>query len=61
MAEVAIDLVSSHRQEDDGSHTVTVTISGIPSMDAANNVSRWMRDLVRANASKLGRLDVCPN
>lgn len=60
MAEIAIDLRSSHRVEVDGSHTVTIEISGLPSMDAAQGVSNWMRELVRENAHKIGRLDPNP-
>jgi len=56
MAEIPIDLHSSHREEADGSHTVMVQISGIPSLGMAQGVSDWMRDLVRANAHQIGRL-----
>jgi hypothetical protein len=60
MKEIPIDLVSSHRVEQDGSHTVMVTISGLPDMNAANRVSMWMRDAIRDNAHKIGRRDPNP-
>lgn len=60
MAETAIDLRSYHKQEDDGSHTVTVEFSGLPSLDYANRVSNWMRGLIRENADQIGRLDHNP-
>lgn len=60
MAEIAIDLRSYHRQEADGSHTVTVEISGLPSMDEANRVSLWMRDMIRTGSNQIGRLDPNP-
>jgi hypothetical protein len=60
MAEIPIDLRSSHRVEDDGSHTVMVCITGLPSMDAANRVSLWMRDAIRDNAHKIGWRDPNP-
>lgn len=60
MTEVAIDLRSSHRVEADGTHTVMVTISGLPDIDAANRINTWMRDMVRENAHKIGRRDPNP-
>lgn len=60
MAETAMDLRSSHRQEADGSHTVTIEMSGLPTIEMAQGVSNWMRDLVRANAHKIGRLEAKP-
>lgn len=60
MAETAIDLRSYHQEMPDGSHTVTVEISGLPNLDQANRVSLWMRGLIRENASQLGRLDPNP-
>ena len=57
MADTAIDIRSSHREELDGSHTVTLTISGLPSLGWAQLSSDWLRDLVRNNASQIGRLD----
>ena len=60
MTEAAIDLRSSHRVEEDGSHTVLVQISGLPSLEWANGVSLWIRDAIRDNAHKIGRLDPNP-
>lgn len=61
MAQAAIiDLRSSHRQEADGTHTVTVTISGMPTLEWAQRVSDWMRGLVRANADQIGWLERNP-
>lgn len=61
MAEIPIDLRSSHRIESDGTHTVMVTISGLPSLNKANEVSLWIRDAIRDNAAKIGRLDSTRN
>ena len=60
MAEIPIDLRSSHRVEDDGSHTVMVSITGLPDMDTSNRVSLWIRDAIRDNAHKIGRRDPNP-
>lgn len=60
MAEIPIDLRSSHRVEKDGTHTVMVTISGLADMNMANRVSMWMRDAIRDNAHKIGRRDPNP-
>ena len=60
MPETTIDLRSYHKEEADGSHTVTVEISGLPDMAYANRVSNWMRGLIRENADQLGRLDQNP-
>lgn len=60
MAEIAMDLRSSHRAEPDGTHTVTVEMTGLPTIEMAQGVSNWMRDLVRANAHKIGRLEAKP-
>lgn len=57
MAQAAIDLRSSHRQEADGTHTVTVVISGMPTLAWAQRVSDWLRDLVRRNAAQIGHLE----
>ena len=61
MAEHPIDLVSSHQQEADGSHTVTLTISGLPTMPWAQKVSDWLRDMVREHANEIGRLGKVPS
>lgn len=61
MAQAAIDLASSHRQEEDGSHTVMVTVSGIPTLEWSQRVSDWLRDLVRANAHQIGQLVTPPS
>ena len=55
-----IDLRSSHQQETDGSHTVMLTISGIPSMEWANKVSGWMQTAIRAHAHEIGLLEANP-
>lgn len=55
-----IDLYSSHRQEADGSHTVMLTISGLPSMEWANRVSLWIRSAIREHANEIGLLDAEP-
>jgi hypothetical protein len=55
-----LDIRNAHRVEPDGSHTVTVQITGLPSLDEANRVSLWMRDCIRENAHKIGTLDRAP-
>lgn len=60
MPEIAMDIRSSHRVERDGSHTVTVELSGLPTLELAQGVSNWMRRLVRANAHEIGRLEPNP-
>lgn len=60
MGEIPIDLRSSHRVEADGSHTVIVTISGLPDIDTAQRINLWMRDAIRDNAHKIGRQDPNP-
>lgn len=60
MPEIPIDLRSSHRVEQDGSHTVMVTISGLPDINVANRVSAWMQEAIRDNAHKIGRRDPNP-
>jgi hypothetical protein len=60
MSETAMDLRSSHRIEADGSHTVVIEMSGLPSLEMAQGISNWMRDLIRANAHKIGRLEARP-
>jgi hypothetical protein len=60
MSQTAIDLRSMHRVEADGSHTVTIEISGLPSLDWANRVSLWIRESIKANAHKIGFLDPNP-
>jgi hypothetical protein len=57
---IPIDLVSSHQIEEDGSHTVMLTISGLPSLEASNRVSMWLRDAIRENANKIGWRDPQP-
>lgn len=51
-----IDMRSSHREETDGTHTVTVQISGIPNLQLANRISHWVQDLLQKNANQIGRL-----
>jgi hypothetical protein len=60
MAVTAIDLRSYHQEMEDGSHTITIEVSGLRSMDQANLISIWMRDMIRANAHQIGTLDRDP-
>lgn len=60
MSEVAVDFRASCQQEQDGSLTVLVHISGLPDVDSANMVSRWMREIIQQNAHKIGRRDTAP-
>lgn len=55
MAEYAIDFNATCREETDGSRTVTVTVSGLPDVYAANLVSRWMQKIIQVNAHMIGR------
>lgn len=57
MAEYAIDFHASCRQEQDGSLTVSVQISGLPDVHAANKVSHWMRGIIQKHAHEIGRRD----
>lgn len=57
MAEYAIDFNATCRQEKDGSLTVTVQISGLPDVDMANKVSRWMREIIQTHAHEIGQRD----
>jgi hypothetical protein len=57
MAEFVIDIRSYHRKEPDGSHTVTLEISGIPTLDQANRITGWMRKMILDGADQIGRLD----
>jgi hypothetical protein len=60
MAEIPIDFAATHRQETDGSHTVIVTVSGLPSMAVSNKIAMWMRHMIRSNANEIGRLEKNP-
>lgn len=60
MAEYPIDFRASCQQEKDGSLTVIVHISGLPDVDAANMVSRWMREIIQQNAHEIGRREAAP-
>lgn len=55
MAEWPIDFRTSCQQEEDGSMTILLHVSGLPDVDAANMVSRWMQTIVRENAHRIGR------
>lgn len=58
MAQYGIDITSSCREEADGSKTVTVEVGGLPDIDAANMVSRWMQKIIQENAHMIGRREV---
>lgn len=60
MAEYAIDFGTSCKQEQDGSVTVSIHVSGLPDVAAANRVSLWMRDIIRENAHRIGRRGEVP-
>lgn len=60
MSVTPIDLRSSHQQEFDGSHTVMLTISGLPTLNQANRVNEWLRKAIRANAHEIGLLEANP-
>jgi len=48
------------RQEPDQSFTIVVEISGIPSIDMADRVSKWLQTAIRENAEKLDDVDTPP-
>jgi hypothetical protein len=56
----SIDMCSSHRLEQDDSHTVVLTISGLPSMGDANRVSTWLEKTIRERAHEIGLLETNP-
>jgi hypothetical protein len=58
--DVSIDIRSSHRLEQDDSHTVMLTISGIPSMGAANWINAWLQKAIREHAHEIGLLETNP-
>ena len=60
MAETPLDVRSSHRVEADGSRTVTIEMSGLPSLRLAQGVSDWVHKLIRQHAHEIGRLDSRP-
>lgn len=51
-----INLRSDHYVEDDGSHTVMIIVSGLPSLPTAQKISDWIHDLVKEHASDVGHL-----
>lgn len=61
MPETAIDLRSSHRVEGDGSHTVIIQISGLPSLAWAQRVSDWVREIIQIHAHEIGRREEAPS
>lgn len=61
MAETVIDMRSAHRVEADGSHTVTVQVSGLRDLRMAQDISDWMHTLIREHAHQIGRLAKPPD
>jgi len=55
-----VDFRSDYRQEDNGSHTVTITISSIPTRYKAQQLSNWVHGLIRDHASEIGLLGSPP-
>jgi hypothetical protein len=60
VAEIAIDLRTEHRVEADSSHTITIELTGLPTLGMAQKVSDWMGELVRENGHQIGRLAAKP-
>jgi hypothetical protein len=54
---VPIDLNSDLRHETDGSNTLVVEISGLPTFETAMMVSEWVRQAVRDNSQMLRESD----
>ncbi len=50
-------LQSSHREEADGTHSIMIVASGIPSLEMAQDVSDWMRDVILERVDEIGVLE----
>ena len=54
MDTVPVDICTSGKEEKDGTHTITMVISGIPSPVWAQIISFWLHQIVEHNAPMLG-------
>jgi len=53
MAKVTLDMNCWIDEADDGTHTITVQVTGIPDYTLAELVSFWLRDLVKKSSDKM--------
>jgi len=58
--QIPLDFHANLRRDPDQSFTIVVEISGIPSVDIADRVSKWLQTAIRQNADMLGDLDPPP-
>jgi hypothetical protein len=52
MPTATLDMNGWIDEEDDGTYTVTVRVTGLPNDDIAEAVSFWLRDLVKESSGK---------
>ena len=57
MPRLSIELRALHREEPDGSHTLTLTVGGLPSLAKSHETLTWLRNAILANAKKIGTPD----
>lgn len=50
----ALDMQASCRHQSNGTYTVTLEISGVPSIVKANEISSWLRRTLRPHISEIG-------
>ena len=50
----AIDMQCSMRPQSNGTYTVVLEITGVPSMVKANEISAWMRRTLRPHIADIG-------
>jgi hypothetical protein len=53
---VEVTLRGFHRVEADGSHTVAIEITGLPSLDWSKQISQWVHDMIKDRAHEIGCL-----
>ena len=58
--QIPLNFYAHLRQEPDQSFTIVVEISGIPSVELADRVSKWLQTAIRQNADMLGDVDTPP-
>lgn len=57
MKATPIELVGAIKHEHNGTFTVTLTITGIPTQPTADRISQWLHKITRAHASEIGALE----
>jgi hypothetical protein len=53
----AVDMQCSTRPRSDGTCTVVVEVTGLPSILEANKFAEWMRRSLREHVEEIGRID----